>query len=40
MGKNEQKAATTIYTFLRKLSDNKLTGNAEKIQPNTFWTLN
>ena len=38
-GVTEQKAADKIYTFLRKLSHNKLTGNSEKLQPNTFWTL-
>lgn len=38
-GVTEQKAAAKIYTFLRKLSHNKLTGKSEKLQPNTFWTL-
>lgn len=38
-GENEQKAAAKIYTYLRKLSHNKLTGNAKKLQANTFWTL-
>ena len=38
-GVAEQKAAAKIYTFLRKLSHNKLTGNSENLQPNTFWML-
>lgn len=36
-GKDEQQAAAKIYTLLRNLSDNKLTGAAETIQPGTFW---
>ncbi|MCK4840826.1 MAG: ABC transporter substrate-binding protein [Methylococcales bacterium] len=38
-GKNEQQAATKIYAILRQLSNNKLTGNSENLQPNTFWTI-
>ncbi|MCK5829133.1 MAG: ABC transporter substrate-binding protein [Methylococcales bacterium] len=38
-GKTEQQAATKIYTFLRQLSNNKLTGNSETLQPGTFWTM-
>jgi NitT/TauT family transport system substrate-binding protein len=37
-GVAEQQAAGKIYTLLRKLSNNKLTGNAETIQAGTFWT--
>lgn len=38
-GQNEQQAATKIYTLLRQLSHNKLTGISENVQPGTFWTL-
>lgn len=38
-GDAEQQAAAKIYTLLRKLSNNKLTGTAETIQAGTFWTL-
>ncbi len=38
-GTNEQLAATKIYSLLRKLSNNKLTGNAETIQAGTFWNF-
>lgn len=38
-GAAEQQAAGKIYTLLRKLSNNKLTGTAETIQAGTFWTL-
>jgi NitT/TauT family transport system substrate-binding protein len=38
-GAAEQQAAGRIYTLLRKLSHNKLTGTAETIQAGTFWTL-
>lgn len=38
-GTAEQQAAGQIYTLLRKFSNNKLTGNAETIQPGTFWTF-
>ncbi len=39
-GINEQQAAAKIYTLLRTLSNNKLTGNAEALQAGTFWTIN
>jgi len=38
-GETEQQAAAKIYQLLRKLSDNKLTGQAENIQPGTFWNI-
>jgi len=38
-GSNEQLAATRIYSLLRKFSNNKLTGNSENLQPNTFWNI-
>ncbi|NOQ77200.1 MAG: transporter substrate-binding domain-containing protein [Methylococcaceae bacterium] len=38
-GKTEQQAAAKIYQLLRKLSHNKLTGQAETIQPGTFWNI-
>jgi len=38
-GEVEQQAAAKIYQLLRKLSDNKLTGQAENIQPGTFWNI-
>lgn len=38
-GNSEQQAAATLYTILRKLSHNKLTGNAETLQANTFWNI-
>ncbi len=38
-GEAEQQAAAKIYLLLRKLSNNKLTGNAETIQPGTFWNI-
>lgn len=37
-GQTEQQAAGQIYTLLRKLSHNKLTGTSENIQVGTFWT--
>jgi NitT/TauT family transport system substrate-binding protein len=37
-GAAQQQAAGQIYTVLRKLSNNKLTGTAETIQAGTFWT--
>jgi NitT/TauT family transport system substrate-binding protein len=37
-GQTQQQAAGKIYTLLRKLSNNKLTGSAETIQAGTFWT--
>jgi NitT/TauT family transport system substrate-binding protein len=36
-GTAQQQAAGQIYTLLRKLSNNKLTGTAETIQTGTFW---
>jgi NitT/TauT family transport system substrate-binding protein len=36
-GSAQQQAAAHIYTLLRKLSHNKLTGDAETIQTGTFW---
>ncbi len=36
-GKKEQQAAEKIYQLLRKVSNNKLTGRSEHIQPGTFW---
>lgn len=39
-GKKGQQAATTIYTILRELSNNKLTGNSDTLQPGTFWAMN
>ena len=38
-GENEQLAAAKIYVILRQLSNNKLTGNSETIQANTFWNI-
>jgi len=38
-GKTEQQAAAKIYQLLRKLSNNKLTGHSETIQPGTFWNI-
>lgn len=35
----EQQAAERIYTLLRTLSDNKLTGQSEHLQPGTFWSI-
>jgi NitT/TauT family transport system substrate-binding protein len=34
----EQKAAERIYTLLRKVSNNQLTGKSEHLQPRTFWS--
>ncbi len=39
-GASEQQAAAKIYKLLRKLSNNKLTGNSETLQPGTFWSIN
>ena len=36
---NEQQAAAKIYTLLRTMSNNKLTGNSKTLQPGTFWTI-
>jgi NitT/TauT family transport system substrate-binding protein len=38
-GENEQQAAAKIYTLLRTMSNNKLTGNSTTLQPGTFWTI-
>jgi NitT/TauT family transport system substrate-binding protein len=38
-GINELQAAEKIYTLLRKLSDNKLTGSSETLQAGTFWNM-
>ncbi len=38
-GEKEHQAAAKIYTLLRNLSNNKLTGNSEHLQPNTFWGM-
>ena len=37
-GEKEQMAAARIYTMLRTLSDNRLTGASESLQPGTFWS--
>ena len=37
-GEKEQQAAARIYTMLRTLSDNRLTGASENLQPGTFWS--
>jgi len=38
-GEAEQLAASRIYTMLRKLSNNRLTGQSENLQPGTFWSI-
>ena len=38
-GEAEQLAAGRIYTMLRKLSNNELTGQSENLQPGTFWSI-
>ena len=38
-GEKEQQAADRIYTMLRTLSNNQLTGNSEHLQPGTFWSI-
>lgn len=38
-GAEEQQAAQTLYTLLKQLSQQKLTGNADKLPAGTFWTL-
>ena len=38
-GESEQLAAGRIYTMLRKLSNNQLTGQSENLQPGTFWAI-
>ena len=39
-GKQQQDAAQQIYLLLKKLSNNKLTGESEILQPGTFWFPN
>jgi NitT/TauT family transport system substrate-binding protein len=36
----EQQAAERIYTLLRKVSNNQLTGKSEHLQTGTFWSQN
>ena len=38
-GEKEQQAAARIYTMLRTLSNNQLTGKSENLQPGTFWSI-
>jgi NitT/TauT family transport system substrate-binding protein len=38
-GEAEQLAAGRIYTMLRALSNNQLTGQSERLQPGTFWSI-
>lgn len=38
-GDKEQQAAGRIYTLLRTLSNNQLTGPSETLQPGTFWSI-
>ncbi len=38
-GEPEQLAAGRIYTMLRTLSNNQLTGQSENLQPGTFWSV-
>jgi len=38
-GDKEQQAAGRIYTLLRTLSNNQLTGSSETLQPGTFWSI-
>lgn len=38
-GAANQQAASKVYSLLRQLSDNKLTGASEQLQPGTFWQL-
>jgi NitT/TauT family transport system substrate-binding protein len=38
-GEKEQQAAARIYTMLRTLSSNQLTGKSENLQPGTFWSI-
>ena len=37
-GQKEQQAAVRIYEMLRSVSNKKLTGQSEHLQPDTFWT--
>jgi NitT/TauT family transport system substrate-binding protein len=36
-GKQQQDAAQQVYLLLKELSNNKLTGVSERLQPGTFW---
>jgi NitT/TauT family transport system substrate-binding protein len=38
-GDTEQQAAARLYTLLRTLSHNQLTGTSENLQAGTFWTV-
>jgi len=38
-GEQEQQAAGRLYALLRNLSNKQLTGNAENLQPGTFWVM-
>jgi len=38
-GEAQQQTAGRIYALLRKLSNNQLTGQAENLQPGTFWSV-
>lgn len=38
-GQQEQQAAAHIYSMLRTLSNNQLTGQSETVQPGTFWSI-
>lgn len=38
-GEKEQLAAARIYTMLRSLSNDRLTGQSESLRPGTFWSL-
>ncbi|HEY8218935.1 MAG TPA: ABC transporter substrate-binding protein [Methylobacter sp.] len=38
-GQAEQLAAGRIYSILRSLSNNQLTGQSENLQPGTFWSI-
>jgi len=39
-GKQQQDAAQQIYSLLKQLSNNKLTGASKILQPGTFWLPN
>lgn len=39
-GTSEQQAAERIFSLLRKVSNNQLTGKSEHLQPGTFWYQN
>jgi NitT/TauT family transport system substrate-binding protein len=38
-GDNEQQAAARIYSILGALSNNRLTGSSDNLQPGTFWKI-